>query len=228
MSKRRGKPKQDQRDLTERERTFAIEYVKCRSYREAARRAGYSPSWCNQSSRIAKRPLVAAYIKERENALRIRMDRSAGDVVQELTDIAFQDPTSFLKNIADEGETPKFVWKAPDELTESQKAAIKDIRVIPANPDKQLPERYNYTFHDKFGALIQMGRHYGLFEDTINITGEARRFKDLPQEVLLEMRDRMREIMHQHSGGVTIEGRAERATSTPDDRRLESRREGGH
>jgi phage terminase small subunit len=223
---KRGKPKQDKRDLTPRERTFAIEYVKCRSYREAARRAGYSPSWCNQSSRIAKRPVVAAYIKERENALRIRMDRSAGDVVQELTDIAFQDPTSFLKNIAEEGEPPQMAWKSPMELTDAQKAAIKDIRVLPAKEGR--PEQYRYTFHDKFGALVQMGRHYGLFEDTINITGEARRFKDLPQEVLLEMRDRMRQVMDQHSGGVTIEGRAEHAESTPDDRRLESRGEERH
>lgn len=225
MPKRRGKPKQDKRDLTPRERKFAQEYVKCRSYREAARRAGYSPSWCNQSSRIAKRPVVAAYIKEREAALRIRMDRSAGDVVQELTDIAFQDPTSFLKNVAEEGEPPKMEWKSPMELTDAQKVAIKRITVMEARDGK--PETYRYQFHDKFGALIQMGRHYGLFEDTINITGEARRFKDLPQEVLIEMRDRMKEVLTHH-GGVTIEGEATNAKSTSDDRGLVPRGEGRH
>jgi len=213
-----------ERKLTAKEEAFVRHYCLTKSATKAATLAGYCKGQVSKASSFLKKPHIEKAVRNRSKHLLRRIERTDADVIQELSDIAFQDPISFMKNDAKDGEPERWVWKSPDELTPAQRSCIRSVRVYAARLNKETgkmdPERYQYSFHDKMTALTQMGRHFGLFEDSINITGEARRFADLPMETLMRVRDTIRSELAKPTN--TIEGETISGKSLSDDRRLDS------
>ena len=218
------KSRKKKKVCTQQENAFARHFAKTLSPKKAAEAAGYSPSMVRSAFQIAKRDHVQRQIEVYTDRLTRRVMREDAEVVQELADIAFQDPASFLHQNDD--DTWRF--KRPDELTSAQRACIRTIRPkkIYAKEDKErvtpIDTEFTYTFHDKMNALTQMGRHFGLFQDNVHVTSEARQFKNLPQEVLLELRESMRVAIAKAEGNV-IEGEFRNGESVPNDRRLPAR-----
>ena len=175
--------------MTAKEADFVRHYVVTKSAKEAARLAGYSESQQKRASVILHRPHIAEAIKQQNKAVMQRIAKTDADVIQELSDIAFQDPVSFMKNIADEGEPANWVWKSPEELTKAQRACIRTVRVYQADPKNNRPERYQYSFHDKMSALNQMGRHFGIFDDKLKlIQSQSNPFKNATPEQLAQLK----------------------------------------
>lgn len=197
---RRAKPKPQQ--LTDREAKFALVYAQTRNQSEAARQAGYGKGWQRRAHEILARPHVQSAVHRHQKGMTARAERKATDVIDELGRVAFQDPASFLK----QDEVGRWLWKAPDELTDEQRACIRSIRVLTTkvkDGDKeQERQEFRYTFHDKMSALIQLGRHHGLFDDKLTVSVAHEQFRKMSDDQLRAIRDQFKRIV----AGDYIEG----------------------
>jgi len=168
--------------MNPRQRAFAQAYAKTPSVYQAAREAGYSHSYANTigPKQLLEQPEVVSEIKR----IRLRMnemaDKSATDVVNQFSKIAFTDRVAFLK---EDPERPgEYIYKSPDELTQVQRDCIENTKMYTAEivvvehdakgkteTRSVFRQEYNYVFSDKAKALEQMGRHFGIFDDKLRI-----------------------------------------------------------
>ena len=180
-------------------RQFALSYVKGGTAEKSALEAGYAKTYAHsKSGKLLNHPEIIAEIKR----LRVRMDQQADkaavDVVNEFSKVAFTDRTTFLK--PDPDFPGQFCYKAPDELTDKQKACVE--KVTPINRKKDIfddngvrmssfyREEYKYIFSDKVNALTQMGRHFGIFDDKLKLGVSSQNpFTNVSQEQLAQLKE---------------------------------------
>jgi phage terminase small subunit len=192
----------EKKELTEREAKFALAYARTLNQSEAARQAGYGKGWQRRAHEILARPLVLKAVERHRKQIASRVERKAADVIDELGRIAFQDPTSFLAE-----EDGRWRWKSPDELTDEQKAAVRSVRVIETKEKQEdgterTVQTFRYSFHDKMLALVQMGRHHGLFEDKVSVGVHTDKFRNMSDDQLKALRDAFKKALD----GQAIEG----------------------
>lgn len=203
-------------ELTERETIFARVYASTLNQSEAARQAGYGKGWQRRAHEILARPLVLKAVERHKKQIASRVERKAADVIDELGRVAFQDPTSYLAR-EDDG---KWRWKSPDELTDEQKAAVRSVRVVERKEKQEdgterVVQTFRYSFHDKMLALVQLGRHHGLFEDKVSVGVHTDKFRNMSDDQLKELREAFKRVLT----GSAIEGEVvRRGQMLPDDR----------
>jgi len=162
--------------MTPRQRQFALSYVKSENVSKAAVEAGYSKQYAKgNAGKLLNKADVIAEIKRLRERMNQQADKSATDVVNEYSKIAFADRTSFLK------EDPDFpghrVYKSPDELTQEQRDIVESVtptwytrkRNINGQVVEVHRQEFRYVIADKANALQQMGRHFGIFDDKLRI-----------------------------------------------------------
>ena len=182
--------------MTGKERAFCIAYAKTLNAYQSAISAGYTPTYAKiKAHKILMRPHVIVEIKR----LRTRMDqmaeKSATDVVNEFSKIAFTDRVGFLK---EDPERPgEFMNKAPDELSDEQRQIVEkvtmytaEIVVIDDGKSKSIfRQEYNYVLSDKANALEKMGRHFGIFDDKLKLSAtQSNPFANVTQEKLEKLK----------------------------------------
>lgn len=158
---------QEGRRLTGKQRAFVNEYLIDLNAVAAAKRAGYTGNSIAKAAwELIRKPIVAAAIEEqlaaREQRTRITADR----VLAEYAKIAFADIGQIFD---DKGELLAIANMPPDiraaissfelETSDRGEGAVLNIAKI-----KML---------DKLGALGQVGRHLGLFNDKLEISGKV-------------------------------------------------------
>lgn len=163
--------------MTPKMREFCLYYVKCDSAYQASLEAGYTKHYARgQSAKLLHHPDVIVEIKRLRARMNERADKSATDVVNEYSKIAFTDRVSFLKD--DPLRPGEWMYKAPDELTEEQRAVVEKVNLAVREVKGVLPDgssvtvqrqEYRYLLSDKANALQQMGRHFGIFDDKIKL-----------------------------------------------------------
>ena len=164
--------------MTPKQRQFAAAYVSSQNARQAAISAGYSEQYAYSKAhkKLLENPEVLAEIKRLRARLNERADKSATDVVNEYSKIAFTDRVSFLKD--DDIRPGEWMYKAPDELTDDQRALVEKVhmsvcKVQGVTPDGEPitvhRQEYRYVLADKANALQQMGRHFGIFDDKLRL-----------------------------------------------------------
>jgi phage terminase small subunit len=183
--------------MTGKEAAFCLAYVKSPNAYQAAIQAGYTQTYAKiKSHKILERPRVVAEIKR----LRTRMDqtavKSATDVVNEYSRIAFSDRITFLKE--DPWRPGEWMYKAPDELSEEQRAVVEKVNMTVREVEgldengekcKRHRQEYRYTLSDKANALQQMGRHFGIFEDKLKLGPASNNpFANATQEQLEQLK----------------------------------------
>lgn len=197
--------------MTKRELAFCEHYVQSRSLREAARQAGYSSGWVNRAYQIYDRPHVRERIAELSRQVQERAVTSGAEVVNEIAKVAFLDVASFMK------EDPSLpgcrMWKAPDELTDEQRACIAQIHVsdyefVAGQDDDgkdivEIRQSYTYQFHDKMNALEKLGKHFQIFGDSHTTNINLNRFSSLPEDVLHELEEKLAGVLE---GEYTVMG----------------------
>ena len=191
--------------MTPRQREFAQLYAQGGSIKEAARGAGYSNKYADGNAhQLLNKPDVIAEIKRFRERLNQTADKSATDVVNEYAKIAFTDRVGFLKE--DEYNPGEFVYKSPDELTQEQRDIVEDVSytlhevtvIRDGQVEKVWVKNYRYKLAEKAGALQQMGRHFGIFDDKLKLTtGGQNTFKNATQEQLKQLKQSFVGIMHQ-------------------------------
>lgn len=153
--------------LTPKQRRFVDEYLIDLNATQAAIRAKYSAKTAaSQGERMLRnveiQRALAKRMKDREQRTEITQDR----VLRELAKIGFSDIRKAVKwgetelrvSEGEEGELMPFHGLAllgSDQIDDDTAAAISEV--------SEGREGLKVKFHDKKGALVEMGRHLGLF-----------------------------------------------------------------
>lgn len=171
-------------ELTAKQRAFVREYLIDLNATQAAIRAGYSADTAEQGGaqlyrNIKIRAAIDAAMKMRAERTEITADR----VLKELAKIGFSDlrkavrwesalvteednpdggDVSIIKRIV----TNRVELIASEDLDDDTAAAISEISQNASGGVK-------IKLHDKKGALVDLGRHLGLFTDNIAMKHEA-------------------------------------------------------
>lgn len=144
--------------MTKKQRIFIEEYLIDLNATQAAIRAGYSPETAGSiGSENLKKPEIRARIDkamaERSRRTGITQDR----VLMELAKIGFAN----IKDVIDT-ETAKI----RDDAKEEDLACIQSVKV---KPSEWGTER-EVKMYDKKSALVDIGRHLGMFKDKVEIS----------------------------------------------------------
>ncbi len=169
--------------LTPRQARFVDEYLIDLNATQAAIRAGYSRKTAQeQGSRLLSNVMVAAAI---EKAIAERAERSgieADQVLEELGRIAFANAGDYFDwgpdgvSLLDKGD-----------LTEAQRSVVAEVSQTKTKEGGTI----RLKLHDKQAALVNLGRHLGLFTDNLKVNG-LEGLKQLTDE---ELNERIRGLL---------------------------------
>jgi phage terminase small subunit len=184
-TKRARRPAWNASELTEKQKAFAAEYLVDMNATNAARRAGYSVRTAGaEGCKLLRLPKISAAIETAQRERAQRVEITANMVVQELAKIAFSNMSDYV--------TVETVGKAKGQvsidlscLTRDQFAAIGEIRIEDIESGKRTGKRTTFKLLDKRQALVDLGKHLGLFVErkqvehsgTIDIENAARDFE---------------------------------------------------
>lgn len=146
--------------MTKKQKRFVEEYLIDLNATQAAIRAGYSPHTAKDigCENLAK-PNIAAAISqamaERSRRTGINQDR----VLQELARIGFAKITDVV-----DPDTAKIRPDASDD----DLACIQSIKIKP----NEFGTEREVKLYDKKSALVDLGKHLGLFKDKMELTGD--------------------------------------------------------
>ena len=163
----------DTQKLTVRQQAFVAEYLVDLNATQAAIRAGYSSKGADvTASKLLVVPKVARAVAEAFAARAKRTEIEADTVLRELARIAFSDIRDVVSWDADGLEL-----KASDTLTVDAAATVKEIRssktTTTEDRGRREVERVEHVvkLYDKQRALVDLGRHLGLFPSRVELSG---------------------------------------------------------
>ncbi len=143
--------------MTKKQKRFVEEYLIDLNGTQAAIRAGYSPKTANEQAarmlaNVSIQTDIAKAMAERSKRTGINQDR----ILQELARIGFAKITDII-----DPETAKIKENASaDDL-----ACIQSVKI---KPNEWGTER-EVKLYDKKSALVDLGKHLGLFKDKLDI-----------------------------------------------------------
>jgi len=164
--------------LSPKQERFVAEYLVDLNATQAAARAGYSPG---TGSRLLSNGAVKCAVAAGQGKVAARLEITQERVVAELARIGFANMLDYM-TIGVDGDA--FVDLSG--LTEDQAAAISEIVVEDfkdgRGKDARDVRKVKFKLHDKKAALLQLGKHLGMFKDRVehsgSITVEVVRFSD--------------------------------------------------
>lgn len=170
--------------LTKTQERFCNEFIIDLNATQAGIRTGYAKRSVRQiTSRLMTKDNIQQRIRELMEKREQRLKVDADAVVTELTRIAFSDIGEFIEITKDGTVIPKQL----DELGSSRTRLIQEIQSDPKSGIK-------LKLHDKMNALINLGKHLGLFEERVRVMDAVEVRPELNQFNKAELRQ-LREIM---------------------------------
>jgi phage terminase small subunit len=174
--------------LTAKQETFVREYLVDLNATQAAIRAGYAAKDADvQGPRLLGNVGIAAAIEKAMDERSARTEITADKVLAELAKIGFADirravrwysqtnvaaidTDADMAALAGEGELRFAVANqvelvSSDEIDDETAAAISEIGQSSTGALK-------VKFHDKRAALVDIGRHLGMFKERVELTGK--------------------------------------------------------
>lgn len=149
--------------MTEKQKRFADEYLidlnATRAYRAAYPAVKRDEAAAVNASKMLRNTKVVDYISERMEERQKRTEITQDRVLQELAAIAFVDVTEIVSI----KQNTVFI-KNTDALTDAQKKAIAGIKTA---KDGSVEVKMN----DKRAALELLGRHLGMWNDKLEVSG---------------------------------------------------------
>ena len=157
--------------LTIRESAFIQRYLACQVGALAAVQAGFSPRSAQQrATELLKKDHIQAALRARRQSLAIESGVTAQDVLNELKKVAFANMDDYM-SVDDEGAP----YLDLSTLTRDQAAAISEAnteRYVEGKGKDAMPvKKAKVKLHDKISALVNLGKHLGLFADRQEHTG---------------------------------------------------------
>lgn len=158
--------------LTEKQKTFVNEYLVDLNATQAAIRAGYSEKTAAATGyENLRKPQIAAEIAKAQQKRAERTKITADRVLEELGKIGFANMQDFIRT-TDQGDA--FVDLS--QLTREQAAAINEVTVEDfkdgRGEDARDVRRVKFKLSDKRAALVDIGKHLGMFIERKELTGK--------------------------------------------------------
>lgn len=158
--------------LTPKQQKFIAEYLIDLNATQAAIRAGYSKKTANRiASETLSKPLVAAEVAFRQAKRADKLEITAEAVVAELAKLGFCNMQDYMR--AGANGDPYLDFSA---LTRDQAAALSEVTVDDyvegRGEDAREVKRVKFKLADKRAALVDLGRHLGLFKERVELTGK--------------------------------------------------------
>lgn len=151
--------------LEPRQQLFVDEYLVDLNATQAAIRAGYSENsaraiGCENLTKPNIANAIAKAQEERSSRTKITQDM----VLQELAKIGFANMLDYMK--PHNGQ----MHLDMSEITRDQAAAISEYQTETVSGRGEMPdiEKTKFKLLDKRQALVDIGRHLGMFKDTVN------------------------------------------------------------
>lgn len=149
--------------LTDRQRAFVDEYLVDLNATAAAVRAGYSEKNAGKlGPRLLVTPKVRAAIDKRLLARQARVEVTQDRVIEELARIGFANMMDYV-TVQSDGDA----YVDLSKLTREQASAIAEVVVDEytegRGEDARDVKRVKVKLIDKRGALVDLGKHLGLF-----------------------------------------------------------------
>lgn len=157
--------------LSPRRQRFVDEYMIDLCQSKAAARAGYSDKTARaQASLIMRDPIVQAAVRKRMQERVLATHINADRVVLELAKLAFANMADFVQKSENGDILFDFSTVTDDHL-----AAITELTVDEyADPTgKRQVTRTRFKLADKRAALVDLGRHIGMFKERVELTGSG-------------------------------------------------------
>ncbi|WP_259666678.1 terminase small subunit [Rhizobium bangladeshense] len=168
--------------LTDKQARFVAEYLVDLNATQAAIRAGYSRTTAQQQgSRLLLNVVVKAAIAERQEKVAAKLEITQEMIVAELAKIGFANMLDYV-SIGADGDP----FVSLGGMTRDQAAAVAEVTVEDfkdgRGEDARDVRKIKFKLHDKKAALVDLGKHLGMFKDQVehtgNITVEVVRFSD--------------------------------------------------
>ncbi len=150
--------------MTPKQEEFVRQFLIDLNATQAAIRAGYSVKTANeQGARLLANVSVQRAISGAMDRRAKRTEITAERVLQEFAKIAFFDP----RGLFNEDGSPKSVTELDDDAA----ASVAGLDVVELYDDgEKLGQVKKIKLADKLGALTQIGRHLGMFNDKLQVT----------------------------------------------------------
>ena len=160
--------------LNVKQEKFVQEIFKGTPGAKAYRAAGYKPSTEMIASISASQLLNSAKVQTRLQELQGKVAEKTGITIErvlaELAKIGFANMGDYFRVGHDGDPVVDF-----SKLTDEQKAAIQEITVEDfyegRGEDARQVRRVKFKLHDKKGALVDIGKHLGMFKEKVEISG---------------------------------------------------------
>lgn len=200
--------------LTPRQLRFVGEYLVDLNATQAAIRAGYSRKTAQeQSSRLLSNVMVAAAVAAAQAKRSERTEITQDRVLTELAKLGFANMADYM--VATAGGGPYLDFSA---LTQDQAAALQEVTVEDyvegRGENARGVKRVKFKLADKRAALVDIGRHLGMFKDRLELSGDVNQTDndqiaaDIAQ--ILGLTPAERPADDTQGGGVMISGKAQR------------------
>jgi phage terminase small subunit len=151
---------------------FAREYVIDLNGTRAAIAAGYSErTAAEQASRLLNKVKTRKIIDQLQAKRASKLDLKAEHIAEELRRMAFSNMMDYME-IDEEGKPTGLNLS---RLTRDQAAAIQEITEDTTggtgDGERRMILRTKFKLADKRGSLELLGRHLGMFQDNLKVTG---------------------------------------------------------
>ncbi|MCK0507921.1 terminase small subunit [Aromatoleum anaerobium] len=161
--------------LNDKQRRFVAEYLIDLNATQAAIRAGYSERTAgSQGFDLLKKPEIQAWVTEEMKAREQRTEITQDRVLAELAKIGFADIRRAVK------------WGDGIAVTDPESGAVEisngvaligskeidDATAASISEVSQTAQGIKIKMHDKRAALVDIGRHLGMFTDKVEHTGK--------------------------------------------------------
>lgn len=155
--------------LTPKQERFVAEYLIDLNATQAAIRAGYSEKTAGSvGHENLKKPEIAEAIQRGQARRANKLEISAERVLEELALLGFANMADYMRVGAD-GD-PKLDF---GDLTRDQAAALQEVTVETfmdgGGEAAREVKRVKFKLADKRAALVDIGRHLGMFKDKLEI-----------------------------------------------------------
>jgi phage terminase small subunit len=176
--------------LSEKQKRFVSEYLIDLNATQAAIRTGYSARTAQeQGSRLLSNAMVQAALAERQRKLAAKFELTQERVVAELVKIGFSDIRKIINwrsnvtSMVEDEETGESRMAVTNEVQLIGSHEIDDDTAAAISEISQTDKGgLKVKLHDKKGALIDLGKHLGMFKDQVehsgNVSIEVVRFSD--------------------------------------------------
>lgn len=164
--------------MTDKQNRFCEEYLIDLNATQAVIRAGYSTKGASVTgAKLLTNTKIRARIDAAMAAQSRRTGISADRVVRELARLAFVNPSDVI-------DTNKATVK--HDASRDDTAAISSIKIKVSDSEQGSSIEREIRLTDKNKALELLGRHLGMFNDKLNVTGDAvvKIIDDVPQDVV--------------------------------------------